>query len=109
VLPAFAQLPPKENTPAVITNDREIPDWIPKDAMPRKGTTWTQAQMDAVNEILEKKLKSEEHLAEIRRTVSDVPTWGGRLQIYSEIENREGTTSDFSEGFRMKKRRNSQR
>jgi len=32
-------------------------------------------------------------------TVSDVPTWGGQLQIFSEIENREGYHIRFFGGF----------
>ncbi|HQZ26501.1 MAG: hypothetical protein KBF76_06975 [Verrucomicrobiales bacterium] len=96
---ASAQLPPKGNAPTVISNYRELLDWIPKDSMPRKGTTWSQLQMDAVNDILDKKLKSGDYVADMRLTVSDVPTWGGQLQIYSEIENREGYHIRFFGGF----------
>lgn len=90
VLPAAAQLPPREGAPKVITSYREILEWIPKDTMPPKGTKWTQVQMDAVNALFEEKLKSEDYVVEMRLTVTDVPRWGGHLQVYSEIENREG-------------------
>jgi len=90
VLSAAAQLPPREGAPKVITSYREILEWIPKEAMPPKGTKWTQVQMDVVNALFEEKLKAGDYVVEMRLTVTDVPRWGGHLQVYSEIENREG-------------------
>ncbi|MDB6004810.1 MAG: hypothetical protein JWR15_1797, partial [Prosthecobacter sp.] len=51
---------------------------------------WTQVQKDAANELFAKKLKAESYIVDMRLLVSDVPTWDGKLQIYSEIPNREG-------------------
>ncbi len=92
-LQAFAQPAPAPAKPAkakVISNYRELLEWIPKDSMPRKGTQWTQVQMDTINELLDKKLKAEPYTVDMRLVVSDVPTWNGKLQIFSEIPNREG-------------------
>lgn len=96
---APAAAPAKLAKAKVISNYRELLEWVPKDSMPRKGVPLTQAQMDAVNEILAKKLKAEPCTVDMRLVVSDVPIWGGKLQIYSEIPNREGYHIRFFGGF----------
>jgi len=61
----FAQTSPALPIPVkVISNYRNVLAWIPKDALPRKGTALTQVQMDAVNDLFAKKLKAEPHAME---------------------------------------------
>lgn len=88
VVQTSAQTPAK---PAkVITSYQELLDWMPKDFLPRKGVQWTQVQKDAANEFFAKKLQTESYTLDMRITVTDVPTWNDKVQIYSEISNREG-------------------
>jgi hypothetical protein len=88
----------------VVTSYRDVLTWLPKDASPANGKPLTQVQMDAANELLAKKLKAEAYAFKMRLAVSDVPTWGGRLQIYSEIPNREGYHIRFFGAFPESKR-----
>jgi len=74
----------------VITSYQELLAWFPKDFLPRKGVQWTQVQKDAANELFNKKLQTESYTLDMRILVSDVPTWDGKLQIFSEVANREG-------------------
>jgi hypothetical protein len=84
-------LPPKAGEPIVITKIDDILKWIPKDTIPTKrGVPWTQPQMDIVNAILKKKLESNSYILKLSAPVSDIPTWNGKLQIFSEVPNREG-------------------
>lgn len=90
---AFAQPAPAPTKPAktkVISDFRELLEWFPKGFLPRKAVQWTQVQKDAANELFAKKLKAESYIVDMRLLVSDVPTWDGKLQIFSEIPNREG-------------------
>ena len=74
----------------VISSYQELLEWLPKSFLPRKGMKWTQVQADAANELFAKKLKTESYTLDMRVVVSDVPTWNEKLQIYSEVTNREG-------------------
>jgi hypothetical protein len=102
---SFAQTSPTLRIPVkVISNYRDVLAWIPKATLPRKGTPLTQVQMDAVNDLFAKKLKAEPHAFKMRLAVSDVPTWGGQLQIYSEVPNSEGYHVRFFGAFPETKR-----
>ena len=83
----------------VITSYQELLDWLPKDFLPRKGVQWTQVQKDAANELFAKKIKAESYTVDMRIAVTDVPVWDGKLQIYSEVANREGYHIRFFGGF----------
>ncbi len=97
---SFAQPAPiPARPPKVISDFRELLEWLPKGFLPRKGVQWTQVQKDAANELFAKKLKAESYIVDMRLLVTDVPVWDGKLQIYSEIPNREGYHIRFFGGF----------
>ncbi len=83
-------LPPKPGTPAVITSFDDILKWVPRELMPKKGATWSQPQMDRVNELLKQRLAAQPCILEMKVPVAEIPSWGGKPQIFSEVPNRLG-------------------